>query len=133
MPPDTVPDLLRRPNRSRAWKSSNGDDESVLDHSASDDSSVDFEAEETPLFKSDITQVCETCTEIDLAFILERAGEFMSQAWKYAYHLGTFQEIQAKAGECQLCRAWLQLLPKVEAHVDKNDTEQGIFSLKASC
>jgi hypothetical protein len=125
--------LLRRPNRGRAWKSSNGDDESVLDQSASGDSSVEFEAEEIPLFKSDITQVCETCTEIDLAFMLECAGEFMSQAWEYAYQIGTFQEIQAKAGECQLCRAWLQLLPKVEAHVDQNHTEQGSFSLKASC
>lgn len=118
MPPDTVPDSLGRPNRGRAGKSSKWE--------------AEFEVENTPLFKSDITQVCETCTEIDLAFMLERAGGFMSQAYKHAYQLGNFREIQAKAGECQLCQAWLQLLPKFEANVDQNYTEQGIFSLKAS-
>jgi hypothetical protein len=132
MPSHRVKNFLRRLTRRRKWKSSNRDGESVLDHSASDDSSVKSEPEDTPPFKSDITQICETCTKIDLAFMLEHAGKFTREASKYAYQIGTFQEIQAKAGECQLCQAWLQLLPKVEACADADQTKQSIFSLQPS-
>lgn len=125
MPPPRVTDFLNHLNRRQ-------EEESVFGHSPSDDSGAESEPEDIPLFKSDITQICEACTKIDLAFMFQRASKFMGEACKYTYQIGTLQEIQAKAGECQLCRTWLQLLPKVEAHADRNYTEQSIFSLEPS-
>jgi hypothetical protein len=127
-----VSNILKRQERRCPRKSSKLDDDSVFHLSPSDDSSAESEPEDVPPFKSDITQICETCTRIDLASMLQRAVKSASEVFKYSnqtsYGLGTFQEIQAKAGKCQLCRSWLQLLPKLEADY----AERNSFILRPS-
>jgi hypothetical protein len=100
MLPHKASDFLRRLKRRRTWKSPKWDGGSVFDHSPSDDSGAESEPEDIPPIKSGITQIYETCTKIDLAFLLQRPGKFMREASKPTYGLGSLQEIQAKEGEC---------------------------------
>ncbi len=91
MPPDRVLSSLERKHleNNPVWTSSVQHGESMIDSPVSADIGVESEADDLPQFKSDITQLCEQCSKIDLAFILQHAREFMKGGT--AYELGTFQ------------------------------------------
>jgi hypothetical protein len=72
------------------------------------------------VFKGEITEICETCRKIDLT---EHKGGAR------CYALGSLLDVQARESRCQLCRAWLQLLPKVESPADHGYGDKGSFEL----
>lgn len=99
-------------------------------HQPREDNGNELQPKEVPKFRSDITRICETCKKIDLASMLPHAANFSDGPTRYV--LGSLPEIQAKSGVCQLCRAWLQLLPKVETRAGQDYISQRLFSLVRS-
>jgi hypothetical protein len=95
-----------------------------------DDRVAKVKPDNAPLFESDITLVCENCSKIDIAFMVRYAHEAMSD--RRSYKIGTFQEIRAKRNECQLCQAWLQLLPKLDGIAHGEYSEDSSLDLYTS-